>query len=172
MKLSDGIKAAYERRWSMINTFSVKINMGNGLTQKIGAFSEDLDLNIVSLTTPDFTNDPIESFIANRWFIHNGKDSLYRFSMTFRDYEQMSLYKKFFEIYSLTKENYFDFVKLTITVTKEGDWAGQDDKKIFEYSGVLVEGLSNISFSNDTENQIAEFSVSFKCTHVTEITES
>ena len=162
-KLADAINDAYNRRWAMINTFTVEIHLPWYLRGKVGSFDEDINLNIVSVTTPDFTNDPIEVFVANRWVIQNGKDALYRFTITFRDHNQMSLYKKFMRIYNLTKENYFDDIKMNIVINKDPDWANESDKKIMHFWGVLVEGVSNLAFSNDTENQIAEFTVSLKC---------
>lgn len=164
MKLSEGITKAYEKKWSMINTFSVQIE-APGLVDYIGdVFNRDLDLHIVSLNTPDFQNDPIESFIANRWVIQNGADALYRFSITFRDHDNMNLYRKFLKIYSMIKENYFDDVAMNVIITKEEDWFGQGDRELMNLSGSLIEGVSNLAFSNDTENQIAEFTVNFKCT--------
>ena len=163
MKLSDGIQQAYAKKWAMINTFSVQIDMPPFLLGEVGGFERDLDLHIVSVNTPDFQNDPIESFIANRWFIQNGADALYRFSITFRDHDNMALYRKFLAVYNLVKENYFDNVSLNVIITKEEDWYGQGDSPLMSLGGTLVEGVSNLSFSNDTENQIAEFTVNFKC---------
>lgn len=166
MKLSDGIKQAYNRQWSMINTFTVQFAMPPGLVGEIGEFTDDINLNIVSITTPDFTNDPIETFVANKWRIHNGKDSLYRFTMTFRDQNQMDLYRTFMKMYEYTRSNYFDDCAMTVVVTKDADWGNETDKLFSVYSGVLVEAVSNVSFDNNTENQIAEFTVSFKCNEV------
>ena len=169
MKLSDGIQAAYNKRWSMINTFSVTIDLPPKLEEKIKSnlrisqvFGRDTDIHIISFTTPDFTNQSIESYISDKWVIHNGRDELYRFSATFRDSENMLLYKKFFHIYEESKENYFDECKLTITLKKESDWHDQGDSIFFVYEDTMIESISNVSFSNDTENQIAEFSVNFK----------
>ncbi len=165
MKMSDGIKNAYARRWSMINTFTVQIEASEKLRTFTGvSFDDNVNLNIISFTTPDFTNNPIEVFVANRWRIHNGHDSLYKFQITFRDEQQMALYKAFMSIYDFTKDQYFDDASLTITVNKDADWANESEEKEFiKLSGCLVEGVSNVSFNNTTENQIAEFTVSFKC---------
>lgn len=163
MKLADAVTLAYQRQWSMINTFSVEIHMPPKLEIEVGQITKDHNINIVSVQTPDFTNDPIETFIANKWFIQNGKDTLYRFSITFRDYNQMYLYSKFMQIYNLTKENYFDDVALTIILYKDSDWLNEYDRPFMVFYGTLVEGVSNLSFSNDTEAQIAEFTVNFKC---------
>lgn len=162
MNLDRAVVDAYNRQWSMVNTFTVEFHMPPALIDLVGQFYDDINLNIISVTTPDFTNDPIESFIANRWFIQNGKDTLYRFSMTFRDHDQMSLYRRFMKIYNYAKENYFDDIAMTIIISKDGDWHNEEDKILMTLEGTLVEAVSNISFSNDTESQIAEFTVSFK----------
>lgn len=164
MKLSDGIQLAYQRKWSMINTFTVQFILPNPLVDLVGEFGEDTNLSIIGVQTPDFTNDPIEAFIANRWVIHNGKDALYRFSMTFRDYDQMSLYRRFMKIYNSTKENFFDDVSMRVIVEKDGDWNSEKSKKLMNFGGCLVEGVSNLAISNDSESQVAEFTVNFKCT--------
>ncbi|UOK16786.1 hypothetical protein [Vibrio phage phiKT1024] len=164
MKISDGIKQAYDRQWSMINTFTVQINTPPAVQSEVGTFTDDINLNIISVSTPDFVNDPIEAFIANRWFIHNGKDQLYRFSITFRDQNQMSLYRSFLKIYNMSKTNYFDDVAMSIIISKDADWFNESDKILMELGGTMIEGISNLDFSNDTENQIAEFTISFKST--------
>lgn len=163
MKLSDAIQTAYNRQWSLNNSFTLQINMETYLQSKTDSFGDDLNISIVSITTPDFTNDPIETYIAGKWFIQNGKESLYRFSITFRDYDQFTLYRKFVKIYKLTKENYFDDVAMNFVITKDSDWYNEEDKVLMSFDGVLVEGVSNLSFSNDSTAQIGEFTVSFKC---------
>jgi len=170
MDLASGITLAYERRWSMINTFTVQFAFNGEKLKTIvtgldDLETDDINVSVVSVTTPDFTNDPIESFIANRWVIQNGKDSLYRFTITFKDFDSFNLYKKFMQIYKATKDNYFDDISMTVIITKDADWLGEDNESVlFTFNKTLIEGVSNLSFSNDTENQIAEFTVSFKCT--------
>lgn len=164
LKLSDGISQAYNRQWSMINTFTVQINLTEFLINNVGAITDDINLNIISLNTPDFVNDPIESFIANKWHIHNGRDQLYRFSITFRDQKQLELYRKFLKIYELSKYNYTDDVSFSVRISKDADWADEQEIVLMDLNGTMVEGVSNLAFSNDTENQIAEFTINFKST--------
>jgi len=164
MKLSDAVSTAYDRKWSMINTFTAQIIFPTYLIDKVGINvpDESINLNIVSFETPDFTNEPIEVFVSNRWIIQNGRDTMYRFSITFRDYNQLLLYKTFVKIYNLTKENYFDSIKMSILIYKDPDWLNESSKLLSSFEGVLVDSVSNLSFSNETENQIAEFTVNFK----------
>ncbi len=168
MKFADAITTAYETKWSFINTFNVEFSFSKKMKDYIG-WNDDTDgrninLHIVKIDTPQFTNSAIEKFVANRWVIHNGRDELYRFSITFRDKNQMELYKKFLLLYQKTREDWFDSSNFSISLSKGADWSGENDnRKFFEFSGVLIESVSQLSFDNTTENQIAEFSIGLKC---------
>ena len=167
MKLKDGITKAYETHWSMINTFTVDFYFGNNVYIEYllkTPFDDSINLHIVSLTTPDFQNTPIETYVGNRWRIQNGRDELYKFSITFRDKDQMKLYTAFYNLYKETKEQYFDNCSFIVTIYKDADYFSESDKKLFmELNGTIVESVGQLQFSNDTQNQIAEFTVNFKC---------
>jgi hypothetical protein len=169
MNFADGLQKAYETKWSFINTFDVQFDFLRAKTKEDIDWNDDVDgrnisLNIVSIDTPQFTNQPIEVFVANKWVIQNGRDELYRFSITFRDRDSMSLYRKFVKLYQRTREDYFDHVKFNVLLSKQGDWYNQKDKKLFTFEETIVESVSQLQFNNTTENQIAEFTVNFKTT--------
>lgn len=167
MKFADSIKEALDTKWSFINSFDVRLVVPNRLASKVGwdevKDGRNLNLNVVSIDTPQFTNSPIESFVANRWVLHNGRDEVYRFSITFRDRDQMDLYRKFVGMYQLTKEIYFDDAAMTVLLSKDGDWLNETDALLFRFEDTIIENVSQVQFSNTTENQIAEFTVGFKC---------
>ena len=166
MKLKDGITKAYETHWSMINTFTVNFNFGRNLNMSKllkTKFDDSINLNIIEVTTPDFQNTAIETYIGNKWRIQNGRDELYKFSIRFRDKDQMRLYKSFHNLYKETKEQYFDNCSFNVTIYKDADYYSESDKKFMDLNGTIIESLSNLQFSNDTQNQIAEFTVNFKC---------
>lgn len=166
MNLKDGIAKAYETHWSMINTFTVEFQFGDNMNMVDllrTDFDDSLNLHIVSVTTPDFQNSPIETFIGNRWRVQNGRDELYKFSITFRDKDQMRLYKSFYNLYRETKEQYFDNCSFDVIIYKDADYYDETDKKFMSLNRTIIESLSQLQFSNDTQNQIAEFTVNFKC---------
>jgi hypothetical protein len=166
MKLKDGITKAYTTHWSMINTFTVQFNFGKNVNMKNllkTKFDDSLNLHIVSVDTPSFQNTPIETFIGNKWRVQNGRDELYKFSITFRDKDQMRIYKSFFNLYKETREQYFDNCCLSVIIYKDADHYNEGNKKFMELNGTIIESISQLQFSNDTQNQIAEFTVSFKC---------
>lgn len=166
MKLHEGIIRAYENKWSFINTFTVQFDFGMSEynLSAIGNYNnESINLNIISIQTPEFSNAPIETFIGDRWRIQNSRDNVYRFSITFRDVDQMSLYEAWKRIYTYTKYQYFDNVKFSVTIYKDADWQNEQNKKFMILHETIVESVSGLTFSNDTQNQIAEFTVNYRC---------
>jgi hypothetical protein len=167
MDLAKGLLKAYETKWSYVNSFRTHIQFAGPIKRAIGwtnADEENINLNIVSIDTPQFSNQSIEVFVADRWKVHSGRDELYRFSITFRDQDQMKYYKKFVTAYFLQKRDYFDNVKMNISLYKDADYWGEKEKKLYEFENTMIESVSQLQFSNNTEAQIAEFTVQFKCT--------
>ena len=166
MNFAKGLIAAYDTKWSYVNTFTTRLEFNDSVAKKINwttADEENFNLNIVNIDTPQFTNQSIETFVGNRWAIHNGRDELYRFSITVRDQDNLKFYRKFVAAYHLQKTSYFDDIKMLITLWKDADYAGDSDTKLFEYNDVMIENVSQIQFNNATESQIAEFTINFKC---------
>lgn len=165
MKLADAVNAAYNRKWSSSNNFTAQINLKGSMIAAVGQFQTDINLSIVSIKTPDITNASIEAFIANEWRIHNGRDNLYRYSITFRDYDQMFLYQKFQRMYNITKEYYFNEVAFDIILYKDADWYDEGQIEIVRLEDTLVDSVSNLDFNNTADASVAEFTVEFKCTN-------
>ena len=166
MDLAKGLLKAYETRWSNINSFRVHIRFSPSIKNKIKWTNQDeenIALNIISIDTPQFQHQPIEIFIADSWKMHTGRDELFRFSLTFRDQDQMSYYTKFVMAYMYQKGDYFDNVKMSISLFKDADYLNESEKKLFELDNTLIESISQLQFNNTTESQIAEFTVQFKC---------
>jgi len=167
MDFAKGLVKAYQTKWSYINSFNVQITFADQIKRFIdwddAVEGRDINLNIVSLDTPQFTNQPIEVYVGDRWKIHNGRDEMYTFTMTFRDQDQMNFYKKFLAAYLFQKTNWFDDVKMQITVWKDADYEGETHKKLFDFNDVMIAGVSQLQFNNTTEAQIAEFNIDFKC---------
>jgi len=169
MNFADGMLTAYNTKWSYINSFTIELDLSPTIKKLVGWTSDlnsrAINLNIVSFNTPQFTNQNIEHYTGDRWFIHNGRDELYRFSITFRDQDQMKLYRKFVATYLFQRTMYFDDIKSTVHLYKDADYADETIKKIATYNNAMIDSVSQLQFSNNTETQIAEFTVEFKCTN-------
>lgn len=155
-------------KWSYSNTYTVQLHFAQKMASKIGwdegTHGKYINEHIVSVNTPDFSNSPIEIYTGGQFRIQNGKDELYRFSITFKDSDLMTLYRKFLIAYRRTKYWYFDDCAMSVTLTKNKDYYGESDKKLMVLGGCLIEGVSNLDINNNNEAQVAEFTVKFKST--------
>lgn len=168
MDFSKGLKLAYETKWSYVNNFSVRFTFVDEISKYIGWDSsyleENINLHIINIDTPQLTNQGVEVFVGDQWKIHNGRDELYRFSITFRDYDQMELYTKFVKAYFFQKTQYFDDCKITVELFKDSDYLSETDRRLYAFENTMIDSVSQVQFNNTTEGQIAEFSVNFKST--------
>jgi hypothetical protein len=185
---------AYNKDWDLINAFTV-LFLGKGVEQttevkgvkqttevkgdkktgsgdklsNITKFNEAIASSIISLDTPQFNSQNIESFMGGRWYINNGRDEVYRFSMTFRDFNNLSLYRIFTKMYFRQRYEYFDSVAFSVIIGKSqalnafgGTKDTVIDSDIFKFEETIIDSISQVQFSNNTEAQIAEFTVQFK----------
>jgi len=165
MNFADVVSKAYDTKWSYINTFGIQFHFSQYTIREAQWTEEEiknLEMCVKNINTPQFTNTPIEGFVADMWKIHNGRNELFKFNITFRDYNQMSLYRRFVRTYNTQKMAYFDECAMTITLSKDNDYGGTD-KILFNLEDTMIEAIGQLQFSNETEAQIAEFDVNFKC---------
>ena len=180
MSLNDVMKDIQQTKWTKINNFAVSMTFANvntdlpkvaGVPESIitgGSFlPEVLDKSVIAFDTANLTNMTLDAFIGFRWNTHVSRDELYRFSLTFRDFDNMVLYKTFSKMYQLSKGRYYDSIKMNVTVFNDVEYVNTGDKKQFlRYEGAIIENISQVQFNNTTENQIAEFTIGFKCPKV------
>jgi len=165
INFADAVEKAYQTKWSFVNTFAVQFHFQKHTVNTAQWTEEEisnLTFCIKNINTPQFTNSPIEGYVADMWKIHNGRNELFRFNIGFRDYGQMTLYKRFIKTYNSQKLAYFNDCKFSVSLYKDADHVGEIDKLLYTFDDVIIESIGQIQFSNETEAQIAEFEVNFK----------
>jgi uncharacterized membrane protein len=175
LKISDAINIIQDKKWTKINNFNVTINFDEaepgedhgpidfarmcGWTSN-NITNDDVNASLISVTTPQYQNQTINQYVSYEWRFHQGRDDLYRFSMTFRDYDQMKLYNLFRKLYIKGKGQYYNKIKMNIKVNLAEDY-GVREIPVFQTSTAIIENVSQLQFSHNTENQVAEFAVNF-----------
>lgn len=147
----------HKKNWDLVNVFSVQF-LGKGITDagiNDNAFNDAIASSIISVDTPQFNSQNIESFMGGRWYINNGRDEVYRFSMTFRDFNDLSLYRSFTKMYLRQRHYFFNDVEFSVTISG-------GSAEIYKFEETIIDSLSQIQFNNNTESQITEFTVQFK----------
>lgn len=166
MKFYDAVPEVYKRRWSYISNFTVQLFMAPAL-DKICKWSErfgsDVDLNIKDISAPQWGMSLFEEIIADRRVLAYDKFENFTVSVTFRDQDQLALYRTLTKAFVASRNMYSDDCACTIVIIKDADYKGESDKKLLTFNKCVMTGISQLSFSNETKNQIAEFSVEFAC---------
>lgn len=166
MKFYDAVPEVYKRRWSYIGTFTVQLFMPQALDNVChwsARFGADVDLNVKDISVPQWGMSVFEDVIADRRVIAYDKFDNFAVTITFRDQDQLSLYRTLSRAFVASRKMYADDCACTIVVIKDADYKGESDKKLITFNKCLMTNISQLSFSNETKNQIAEFSVEFAC---------
>lgn len=166
MKFYDAVPEVYKRRWSYIGTFTVQLFLPQALDNICHwskRFGSGVDLNVKDISVPQWGMSTFEDIIADRRMIAYDKFENFTVNITFRDQDQMALYRTLTRAFVASRKMYADDCACTVVVIKDADYKGEADKKLITFTGCLMTGISQLSFSNETKNQIAEFSVEFAC---------
>ena len=168
MKLNDAINIAQSTHWTKINNFYIEIYINNESFAKkckwkaTPEFRDKLNTALISCTTPTYTNAQVEAYTAYQWRFAQGHDEAYKFTLTFRDFNQMELYNTFRALYTRGREEYFDTISMSVLL-----WLDEDHDvaavPVFYTNSAIIESISTLNFSHNTKNQIAEFSVELRC---------
>jgi hypothetical protein len=153
-------------KWSKINDFHAYFVFPTGTLLK--AMGDDAMINFAlkSLTLPAKTQQSIEVYTGGQWLVANGRPDVAKVECTFRDFNDFKLYRGFSELFEKTLGNYNDETYTTLKVatgdTSAGASAYSKESIIAIFEELIIENVSQISFDNTTEDQIAEFSVTFR----------
>lgn len=163
---SSSVQKAYKKRWSFINNFTCIItpvaSEMQGIAAEFGILFRDLDLNIKDVTVPQYSYNQIDFWMVDRHRVTVGQTAPMTLTITFRDEDQMRLYKAFLAMFQASKNLYPDNAAFSIKVAKDADYLGElDNTVVFDAQKALITSVSQLNFSNETEAQIAEFSVEF-----------
>ena len=166
MKFYNAVPEVYKRRWSYISNFSVQLVMPTTLDQICQwskHFGSDVNLNVKDISVPQWGMSLFDDVIADQRVVAYDKFENFQISVTFRDQDQMALYRTLTRAFVACRKMYADDCACTIIVTKDADYYNEKDKPLATFNKCLITGISQLSFSNETKNQIAEFSVEFAC---------
>lgn len=173
MNLEQMITVAYNTKWTKINDFSINFNInssaaagkeanGNNLMNifsNIGIDEVMLNLALISCEVPPLNIQSHETYLGGRWFYTNGKPDMAKVTLTFRDYNELKIYTTFAKIFENSLGQFTDQHKMSLQVFLDSD---EGRKQVFQFNDAIIENVSQLSFSNTTENQIAEFSVTIR----------
>jgi hypothetical protein len=162
MNLHGMVKLAYDTQWTKVNHFTIDLHLEQSKYRYLLPLDIQnmLNLALTSCSTPALSVAPMENYLGGKWFYTNGRPEMAKITLTFRDYNHMTLYKMFTKIFEFSISTYASDLFMTLHIST--DRSEGDTLKFMTFNSMLIEQISEVSFSNATENQIAEFSITLK----------
>ena len=170
------IDLSKETNWSLTDNFSVYFSFPetpDGVSKYTFDFKkfthleniEDIfQMSVTTVNVPDMRSGEITSVLGGEYRIQNKMFELFRFSVTFKDFNNHVLYRYFQMLWAASQYEYLDNVKIGVFIT-----SGDFDDVIFSSPECLIENVSQLTYDQGN-TQIAEFSVEFKTATVSNMT--
>lgn len=163
--LHEAVNSIFNTKWTLNNNFCIEINpeKSNSLWSKIGLNNFDLNIYLKDFELPQYgAATIIEEWINDRYRMAQGTYDVSKISLTFKDFNEFTLYKCFLEYLTKSKNMYFDEASISIDIFKLPDYPGETPEKIMTIEKCSISYVSKITLSNDSEAQIGEFSLEIK----------
>ena len=165
--LASKIKEVVNTKWSMINTFTVDITIGSKLLKAAKVNPELFNRENFNLVLKEFplpqsnvADTESQTDIINRHTM--GRIGECSFDVTFRDRDQLVYYRAIKRMFQAARWMYPDDIGISFKVYKDPDYYGEDMIEVDNLNRCIMTDISAVNFNQETDAQIAEFSVSFK----------
>lgn len=152
MKIDDIVSKAYSTNWVLSDEFVVSIDptKDNGISQ------EEWNMAVVSMTSPELSAQEGDIVLGGARRVTSRIQDVFRFTITFRDFDQNKLRSYFETKFALQQKLYPEDIETEITVRHFTNDVGSP---IFN-TKALITNISGANFNN-SESSIQEFTVSF-----------
>lgn len=164
--LHEAVAEIQRTKWTFNNNFDLQLLFGpsNKLASKCGLNGLDINLYIKNCIIPQIgVSNLIEQYTLHRPRIAMGVWEPTTFTLNFKDFDNLNLYKRFVAYIAGERYIYFDEYKFQVKLIKLGDHLTDvPEKHVLTLDNCYFTNISQISLSNETESQILEFDVQIK----------
>lgn len=167
ISLHNAVSKIYNTKWTLTTNFAVFLEPTDKSRQLWNACklpNDDISFYIKDFKLPQCGSGmPIEKFINNRYRMASGIFDPVVIDLTFKDYDSFTLYRAFLKFLYETRYKYPEEYLINMKVLKLKDYQNGDESfEVMTFEKCIIKNVSMVTLSNDTESQIAEFSVTWK----------
>lgn len=121
--------------------------------------SDDINICLKDVVLPQYSGQFNEEIINGKWHFSRAADKAYNITLTFKDFNNGTLYRKFVNCLQVSRGNYSDACDFIIKVYLYN--LNNINICVLDTSEAQISDVSQITLSNEN-NEILEFSVEFK----------
>jgi len=159
------VTLAKGQKWQDPSKFSIDIT-GAGADVLELPGPEILSMCCQGIQLAEINSNPIEQYIAEEWRFGTKILENYQIAITFKDYNNFELYKKFAKGIQKFLRMYPDEQKFDIRVDTSDDFSVDDFKTVVEYKDCMLVAVAGSTLDNSAVASVAEFTVTMKCSYV------
>lgn len=142
-----------------------KIHFTGAGASKINLPEHILTIACKGISLADVTTAPIEGYIAEEWRFAVGRLESYQISITFLDFNNYTLYRKFSKAIQDFVREYPDSQKFNIDIYTTDNFTPNDLKPVISFRDCMLVGIQAPMLDNSAVASISEFTVSIKCSY-------
>lgn len=120
---------------------------------------KSIDISLKNITIPQFSARFEEILTAGKWHFARGADPVFQIDMTFRDFNNGTMYRRFINAFEKSGTNYSKRCYFRIEAFLNNT---ERNILVMGTNEALVSDVSQLNLAQDN-SEILEFSVSFKC---------
>jgi len=157
--------AAKQIKWQDPSKFSLSMTgPGAGVVGLPGP--DVLSMACQGVQLAELNSSPIEDWVGEEWRFATGRLENYQIAITFKDYDNFTLYTKFAKAMQKFTRMYPDDQKFDIGVSTSDDFGVDSFSKIITFKDCMLISVSGASLDNSAVASVAEFTVTMKCSYV------
>jgi hypothetical protein len=127
--------------------------------------SDKITMACKGISLASVTGAPIEQFIAEEWRFAIGRLESYQITISFLDYNNFTLYKKFAKAIQKFLRMYPDDQKFNIHIYTADNFTPAAVIPIIDFKDCILMSIEAPTLDNSAVASVAEFSVSIKCSY-------
>ena len=156
---------AKQKKWVDPSKFSIEMTgAGHGLVGSPSA--EDLSMACQGIQLAELTITPVEQWIGEEWRFAQGRLENYQISITFKDYDDFTLYKGFADgIQKMTRE-FPDDCKIDVKISATDSFQISSFKPVVTFKDCMLIAVGGATMDNSAVASVAEFSITMKASYV------
>jgi hypothetical protein len=158
--------AAKQPLWQDPSKFSISIvGAGAGILGLPGP--DVLSMACQGIGLAELNTSPIEDWVGEEWRFATGRLENYQISITFKDFDNFTLYKSFANAMQEFSRMYPDDQKIDILIQTSDDFAVTGMGGTVDFKDCMLISVSGATLDNSAIASVAEFTVTLKCSYVT-----
>lgn len=125
-----------------------------------------LSMSCTGVQLAEINTTPIEKFTAEEWRFASGRLENYQIQISFKDYDNFTLYRMWAKAIQDFLREYPDDQKINLEVETSDDFAVDGFSPIVHFKDCILIAVGGATLDNSAIASIAEFSVTLKCSYV------